>query len=142
MKKLNNKGFTLVELIATVVILSIVMGIGAFSITEVIKKNKENDYKLLITEIKDSLESYYQECRFVDQDDECRDNTGSITLGDLVTKGFLKGNKKDDDGYYSLVNPNSGEDISLCNIGWEYTGGKFIVTDNTGGNCPSTDDYS
>ena len=137
MKKLNNKGFTLIELIATVVILSIVMGIGAYSITGIIKKNKENDYKLLINEIKGALESYYQECRFVNND--C---IQTIKLGDLVEKGFLKGNEKDDNGYFSLINPNDGNNISDCSIEWTYSNRNFVIVDKTGGNCPSSEDYS
>ena len=87
MRKLNRKGFTLVELIAVVVILSLIVGIGSVTITGIIKKNKENDYKLLIEEIKSATESYYHECRYVTYN--CNDN-GTIKLGDLVANGFLK----------------------------------------------------
>ena len=59
----NTKGFTLVELIATIVLLSLVMGIGAFSITQIIKSAKEKDYKLLIENINNAAELYYQECK-------------------------------------------------------------------------------
>jgi len=84
MKKLNRKGFTLVELISVVVLLSLIVGIGSVAITGVIKKNKENDYKLLINEIKSATESYYHECRYVTYD--C-DNDGTIKLGDLIVNG-------------------------------------------------------
>ena len=45
MKKniLNRKGFTLVELLATIAILAIVMGIATFSITAIIKNSKEKN---------------------------------------------------------------------------------------------------
>lgn len=68
MKISNNKGFTLVELIATIVLLAIVMGIGAYSITKIIENSREKNYKLLVTEIRTAAEGYYQECRFADGD--------------------------------------------------------------------------
>jgi len=115
------------------------MGIGGYTITEIIKKNNENNYKLLISEIKESLNSYYQECRYMDG--ECG-NSGSIILGDLIKKGFLKGNKKLDDDSYGLVNPNNDINIYNCSIEWEYIDGSFKITDKSGGNCPKTEDYS
>ena len=44
MKKLDNKGFTLVELIATIIVLSIVLGIGAYSMIGLIENSREKDY--------------------------------------------------------------------------------------------------
>ena len=52
MRRLDSKGFTLIELIATLVVLTLVMGLGAYSITGIIKSSKEKDYELLIKEIK------------------------------------------------------------------------------------------
>ena len=139
MRKLNRKGFTLVELIAVVVILSLIVGIGSVTITGIIKKNKENDYKLLIEEIKSATESYYHECRYVTYN--CTDN-GTIKLGDLVTNGFLKGNSKLEDGSSTLVNPNNDNNIYNCEIKWVYSEGKFNIEDLSGGSCPNDDDYS
>lgn len=66
--KVNNKGFTLIELIATIVILALVMTIGSFSITAIIKNSKEKEYSLLLKEINNAVEIYYQECRYADSD--------------------------------------------------------------------------
>ena len=35
---MNNKGFTLIELIATIVVLAVVMGIGSYAITGLIQR--------------------------------------------------------------------------------------------------------
>lgn len=139
MGKINRKGFTLVELISVIVILSLIVGIGATVITEVIKNNKEKDYILLIKEIKSATESYYHECRYVTYD--C-DNDGTIKLGDLIVNGFLKGNSKLQDGSSTLVNPNNEDNISNCEIKWIYSNGKFNIEDLSGGVCPQTDDYN
>ena len=42
----NNLGFTLVELIATIVILALVMGISTYSISAIINNAKEKNYEL------------------------------------------------------------------------------------------------
>ena len=55
MKKIDNSGFTLIELIATIVLLVIVMSIGVFSFSAIIKNAKEKNYSLLIKEIKTIL---------------------------------------------------------------------------------------
>ena len=147
MKKLNNKGFTLVELIATVVILSIVMGIGAYSITGIIRKNKENDCKLLINEIKDAVELYYQECKYSSSDAiDCPAVTEyngvdsyEVKLNDLVKYGFLKANGTDEDDNPILVNPNDNIDIGDCKIMYMYIDGdfKFDYDGSVNFSCPN-----
>ena len=134
MKRMNNNGFTLVELLATLVILAIIMGIGGFTITNVIENSKKKDYDLLIENIKSSVELYYQECTYVN--DDCN---GQITLGYLVTNGYLKGNSKDSEGRQTLVNPNDGEPISECVISYEYINGEMVIkAENPTGSCPKS----
>lgn len=133
MNKMNNKGFTLVELIATIVLLSLVMGLGAYSITAVIKKTREKDYQLLIENVNNAVELYYQECRFVS--DNCADE---ITLGYLVTNGYLKGNGTNSDDSLTLVNPNDGKNITGCVIKYTYNGEMELVAVNPTGSCPAT----
>ena len=124
MKKNNNKGFTLVELIATIVILSIILSIGAYSIIKIINSSSEKEYKLLVENIKDAAELYYQECKYGGIDDtesyECDKLADGVTLGKLVEFGYLTGNAKINEGEdkdeYTLVNPNTGEPITDCNI--------------------------
>lgn len=141
MKNMNNKGFTLVELIATVVLLVLVMGIGAYSITAIIEKSKEKDYNLLIENIKNASEDYYIECQYGDVDLDIIDCDGSIKLGDLVNYGYLTGNGKDSDDKYTLVNPNNKNSIVDCTIEINYDDGKVIVTSlgqNETNSCPSS----
>ena len=45
MKKLNNKGFTLIEVLAVVIILSVLMAIMFPSVSYLINMNKENNYE-------------------------------------------------------------------------------------------------
>lgn len=153
MRRINNKGFTLVELIATIVILAIIVSIGAFSITSIIKSSKEKDYQLLVKNILDASELYYQECKYsgtgVITCDSYDDGSYDITLNDLVINGFLKGNAsiKDSEGNdlndLGLTNPKDDIDISGCNISITYGNGEVLVSAvNPTGSCPTTNDYN
>lgn len=124
----DKKGFTLVELLATIVILSLLIGIGAYSITAIIKSSKEETMKLLIRDIMDGAESYYNECRYNKTDilnSICSSNV--ITLSDLVTYGFVTGNGKDSNGNMILVNPDNDKSIGDCEISVSYSEGNVIV---------------
>ena len=55
---MNNKGFTLVELLATVVLLAIIVGIVLVSTTGGLKKTKEDTEKVFIDTIKDAMDMY------------------------------------------------------------------------------------
>lgn len=156
MKRLNNKGFTLIELVATIVILAVVMGIGSYAITGIISRSKEEDYKLLIEEIKSAVELYYQECKYYGSDNiicpELDEGTGyySATLGTLVNYGYLKGNGTNSDNKMILVNPNNDVSITMCVIRYKYNDGDFDIEsvvvnemdESIKNSCPSTDDYS
>ena len=132
MEKLNKSGFTLVELLATIVVLAIVIGIGSYAITGLIQSSKENNYELFIEEVNNAVEGYYLECKYVN--DDCLDQ---ITLDYLVKYGFLTGNSNDND--MGIVNPLDNVDISDCNIRYTYSNGKILIEAvNPSGSCPTS----
>lgn len=143
--KNNRLGFTLIELLATIVLLGIVTGITGYAITTLITNSKEKNYELLVGEIKDSIEIYYQECKYSKTSslDNCpsieSDGYYKITLGTLVKYGFLKGNATDSNGDSTLVNSKDNINIALCEVKYKYNDGNmdisFISSSNT--SCPS-----
>ena len=140
MKKLDNKGFTLVELIATIIVLSIVLGIGAYLMIGLIENSREKDYELLIKNINSAVELYYQECKYGNVGYDCQNE---ITLGFLVTNGYLKGNSEDNENKFILVNPKDNVNISNCKIKYTYSAGKInveVVESPGFDSCP--DNYS
>ena len=147
---MNRKGFTLVELLATIVILAIVVGLGSYAIVGIINTAKEKNYSLLVTNIKDASEQYYQECRYSNaaiSNDMCTLNESGyvISLGQLVEYGFLKGNGTKEDDTYTIVNPKNDNNISDCMITVTFNNGKVVITNdlgNTNSDCPSNSDYS
>lgn len=85
--KVNNKGFTLVELLATIVILSILMAIMIPSVNYLIEKSKKDNYDNLKSSIIVAAKVYMSENRY------------NITL-DLGADGKLcDGNETEDISY-------------------------------------------
>lgn len=139
---MNNRGFTLVELLVTLVILSLLAGFGTYSIIEIINSSKEKDYNNLIMNIKDACEEYYLECKYEETSSikSICDKFPQITLGELVNYGYLTGNKKNDDGSYSIEDPKSKKNISSCEISISYSNGKISINRITEGICPAYGD--
>ena len=142
----DRRGFTLVELIATLVVLALVMSIGSYTIVNLINKSKDENYKILIENINSAANLYYQECRYGDNIVTCNGSYDSendiytlsdVSLGMLVTNGFLKGNGEGDSKLTTLVNPNDNQEISGCEIKITYSNGELQVSAvNPIGSCP------
>ena len=60
MKKLNRKGFTLVELLAVIVILAIVVGITLVTVLPTLKESRQDAFALTAQTAADYLEKEYQ----------------------------------------------------------------------------------
>ena len=60
MKRLNRKGFTLVELLAVIVILAIVVGITLVTVLPTLKKSRQEAFNLTAQTVADYLEKQYQ----------------------------------------------------------------------------------
>lgn len=60
MKKLNRKGFTLVELLAVIVILAIVVGITLVTVLPTLKKSRQEAFNVTAQTAADYLEKQYQ----------------------------------------------------------------------------------
>lgn len=65
---MNNKGFTLIELIATIALLGIIAMISFVSINAVIKSNKTEQCKNLISSIETATKEYVSDNRYGDLD--------------------------------------------------------------------------
>lgn len=119
MKKLNRKGFTLVELIAVITILGIVATISGITITSNLKKAKDKQYSLLMGNIKNAVTSYYNECKYGGQSDMvCPANSDgveyTIKASVLIDNGFITPNKDN-----MLLNPST-ETTKICTIKYKY----------------------
>ena len=112
----NNKGFTLVELMAVIVVLAIIIAIAVPSAITISHKIKIKMYNTKVDMILSSAKIYGQDNPDkVGADDKCS-NGGKVLVSTLVSKGYIK---KDDTKNGSVLNP---VDNSSLNAG--------IITDS------------
>ena len=120
--RLNRRGFTLVEMLAVVVILGLLIGIMVPSVNSLINKNKEDSLKSLENNIRSAAKSYFSDYRYevVISNDNCVNdvkdvisinnvelNSSRLFLNTLVDEGYLKA----DNG--NIKNPKTSQIINL-----------------------------
>ena len=137
---LNENGFTLVELLVTIVIIAILATIVTFSVTRSINNSKEASYNLLVDSIVLAAKNYYIECSYNSEEELFKDETGTVvcnkfSVGKLAQLGFLKVSDKDNNGNFKVLNPIDNVNISGCML---------EVADNfnlsfSNSNCPNFD---
>lgn len=92
------KGFTLVEMLAIIALLSIIVAIAVPSVTKLRQSVIEKEEQTQIKEI-ESAASFYAR-------DEKKSNC-CITVSELVSKGYLKGNEES-----KVINPKTHEEVN------------------------------
>lgn len=83
MRKINNSGFTLVELLVVIVILVIIMSIAIPSVTSSLERSKEKQKNAKIYLIESAAEIY------VDRHKNTITNGSVITINNLIKEGLL-----------------------------------------------------
>ena len=95
MKKINKKGFTLVELLAVVVILLAISVVAVASISAAIERNKEKQNQSKIEILISYAKLYYEENK------NSLSSTDGIVLSTLEDAGYITNEEyKDVDGNY------------------------------------------
>lgn len=108
---MNNKGFTLLEVILTVAVLAVIVMIITPSIMGLMRKSKEDSYNNLVNSIISAAKTYVSDNRYTLKDDNgvaltCENNIIYISLNTLVESGDLNS---------PVVDPRTNEDINLNN---------------------------
>jgi prepilin-type N-terminal cleavage/methylation domain-containing protein len=136
MKKLNNKGFTLVELLAVVVILVIIMLVSIPNISSSIeRRNKKNEAKmkeviidaseLFVTNKEESISSNLKNC----STKKC-----IISVSELIDAGYLVKNEVKDYMDYCLIYDGDTKTIDSNNFNVDIcNNSKYINCSNS---CP------
>lgn len=160
MFKLNNKGFTLIEILAVIVIISVLGGVAVMGVVSSINNSKQKSYEIMISNIVTASRSLYDEVNnsgimdtkvykynttceslgcFTSEEVSIVDGSITVNLQTLVSNGFLDGvNNKDyetNGNKKILLDPRNNNDLGACEI---------IITSNSvtanggGSNCPES----
>lgn len=167
---MNRKGFTLIELIAVIVMIGLIMVIVVPNILDIVSESKETSYNTLVKNIVTSSEMYYEECEYGDLSSntkygryacsiDTRTSTITIPLSSLANTGFLKVNDTKEEAGKEVkvvLNPKNNIDMSDCKIkitkvkqtneeenGIENIKVTYKVEPDpiSGSDCPTTADY-
>ena len=93
MKRLNRKGFTLVELLAVIVILAIVVGITLVTVLPTLKKSRQQAFELSANTVAEYLEKQYQ-AQLIGEGIDVAVTIPLDTPGDIGTDDFKKAGVK------------------------------------------------
>ena len=128
---MNNKGFTMIELLVTIALLAIVSTISVISITAFVNKSKENNYEILKNTFIGATKEYVLDNRY-------GSIPSSVNAQYLLDNHYIK-NK--------VTDPNTGLNIDLnsvvitityvngdytysINNSWKLEDGSTIIVDN------------
>ena len=137
-RNMDNKGFTLVELLATVVVLGLVMGITAHSVLGVIEKSKDKSEKIFVDKLENSIDAYisdartknelridsssstieYQKCKLYNaKGDACFDEkNGKYTVKVVEMEAFNLSKIKKNIQNQNITNPKNKKKCELNNV--------------------------
>lgn len=130
---LNRKGFTLVEVLAVIVVIALVVGIAVPNVVSSIRRSKDRAEEIMIENIKTASYQMYDEVVFSGTVNANGDIVSDLLDGGnnikilkdtnsiqfhfqaLVDNGFLPGSGKDDEEM-NLINPNTNVDLGSCYV--------------------------
>lgn len=101
---LNEKSFTLVELLAVIVILSIIMVLTGPKVVDLFSANKQKAYESQVQMLKKFTKQYVTE---FSNDVVWVGDTANITVDDLIDSGYVKSD---------LTNPITG--VAICGLSY------------------------
>lgn len=165
MKKLNNKGFTLIEVLAVIAIIAILGLIAVPGVLNSINNGKKSSYNIMISNIKTASQSLYEEVNYMNgkvynYDDsgtktatqvEITNSSITVNLQTLVSNGYLKGTTSEKEGEKILIltNPVDGKNIGSCQIEIKKETNqvgkvnyKIESKSTTNSSCPKTNEYN
>ena len=94
---MNNKGFTLVELLVTLVLLGIIATISITGVVSVMNNSKNSEYKVLLKNIDTGSKMFYEDCEYGSLRGK------KLSTGDFVCKKMVINMKYQFQHLYNMV---------------------------------------
>ena len=133
MKKLNNKGFTLIEIVIVIVIIAILAAMLVPSLTQWIDKSKQKTFISACGTIKTAAAAVVAEDYSTGEGDAVVDSNGTVSFGPKALSAIAAdvnkkvGTSKTDENDYAITSYNYKTDTMTV------TDGKFTATSSNGG---------
>ncbi len=109
---MSKKGFTLMELLAVIILLTLLIGIVIFSVSTILNNSK----KSLSDTQKRNLEraaQIYNISEGINEEAKC------VNVSELLSKGYIEGE--------AIINPESSEEL-IGSIKIEFKNNKYVYT--------------
>ena len=104
-RKINNKGFTLIEVLGVIILISIIGGVAISTVGSTVSSSREESYLIMKDNIVSAGYDYINECALGSlQCDFSYDNNNTFWAKDLQNAGFFD----------NLESPIDGKDLSEC----------------------------
>lgn len=131
MKKLNKKGFTLVELLVVLVILAVIMSIAIPSVTSSIERSKQKEYDAKVKLIVSAAELYFDKHRNT-YPISSGDTTYKVNISKLIEEKYLTEEEAKDPFTNNRIDDSGNTDTSICivevkGVVGAYTDGEFYA---------------
>ena len=104
--KLNKKGFTLVELLVTIVIVSLVIALSAFGIIKAIGNSKDKAGHISEASLFEAARIYSSESSSDSWKNAEDFEAFCVTVGELMNKGIIDKNASNDKNDFIIVKRN------------------------------------
>lgn len=125
LRKMNNKGFTLIEVLVVVVLIALISGIAINTVGTTMSVSRTESYKIMKDNIVSASYDYINECTSGSlKCDFSFEKNNTFTAKVLLNTGFFD----------SLESPIDGKDLSYC-ILLEATKSNGVTVINLQDNC-------
>lgn len=113
---MNNKGLTLVELIVTIGIMVMIGLVIVANMTGLFSKQEDAEYEAFVKQLEESACMYVETSFTTEQRNNCKLSGCTITIDQLVTKGYITDTLKDPKTSDLVIN---NQEKYKVNIYWE-----------------------
>lgn len=104
---MNKKAFTLIELLAVIVVLGVIALLIFPNVDKTINETKEKSYARQISILEQAAKKYMK-----DNLNELPTDSCCVTIETLINSGYISAKDKDSTGNYVVINPITNEPLT------------------------------